>query len=464
MRLKDEQAVFKPRLNLGFPFDVFTGRWYEGVNGESILNGGLGGFTGIGGPPNMHKSSLAHFFNLIINSRINHCSGMVYDTETTFSPERFNDFMHNIRGFEDKDVETLVEEGKLSFYDRIGYFGEHWYSDLRKEMTKKALDKKSYITLPFVNKITGELVKIPPIDVVEMDSMTEFTIEGLENKRENVELGHKDLNMEAMDEMKAKSHMVRKFPSASVLSSTFIIATAHVGEEHKLDPYAVTPKKLMYLKGNAKFKRVPNQFNFLPMDVYYIYGMETMKNSSTKGVEYPSKRYEDFKDNPDLQKIYVYNTRGKGGPTGVPMAIMVSQAEGILVGLTAFEYCKKDSKFGIGGNDRNYYMELYPEVTLSRTTIRDIITEDPRLQTALHFTAELNAFHKGIAKVDRDLLCTPKELYDDLKTLGYDWNVLLDTRQHYVPLEEEKLQTQPFLSTKDLLRMRKELYRPKWLK
>ena len=59
-----------------------------------------------------------------------------------------------------------------------------------------------------------------------------------------------------------------------------------------------------------------------------------------------------------------------------------------------------------------------------------------------------------------DLFCTPKELYDDLRMMGYDWEQLLDTRGYWV-YENDK-HPQNFLSTKDLLMMRAGKYQPKW--
>ena len=61
-----------------------------------------------------------------------------------------------------------------------------------------------------------------------------------------------------------------------------------------------------------------------------------------------------------------------------------------------------------------------------------------------------------------DVLCTPDELYADIKALGYDWDRLLDTRGFWVFKEQEKEYETRELSTLDLLNMRKGLYHPKW--
>jgi hypothetical protein len=59
-------------------------------------------------------------------------------------------------------------------------------------------------------------------------------------------------------------------------------------------------------------------------------------------------------------------------------------------------------------------------------------------------------------------MCTPKQLHDDLVALGYDWDVLLKTRGWW-SMDNDSQDLPPFLSTMDLLRMRKGLYHPYWL-
>jgi len=60
------------------------------------------------------------------------------------------------------------------------------------------------------------------------------------------------------------------------------------------------------------------------------------------------------------------------------------------------------------------------------------------------------------------LLCTPLELYTDLKEMGYDWDVLLQTREYWIP-DQYSTTVIPFCSVMDLLKMRKGLYTPYWL-
>ena len=62
--------------------------------------------------------------------------------------------------------------------------------------------------------------------------------------------------------------------------------------------------------------------------------------------------------------------------------------------------------------------------------------------------------------MDPTLICTPKQLYDDIKAKGYDWDILLNTRGFWT--FDNDSQPTNFLSTMDLLRMRVGLYHPYW--
>ncbi|MFO5979511.1 hypothetical protein ACLBSL_33035, partial [Klebsiella pneumoniae] len=73
--------------------------------------------------------------------------------------------------------------------------------------------------------------------------------------------------------------------------------------------------------------------------------------------------------NTDLRILEVINLRGKGGITGLPFHLIVSQTEGILPSLSEFHYCREND-WGIGGNNINYFVELCPDIKLSRTTVR----------------------------------------------------------------------------------------------
>jgi hypothetical protein len=153
--------------------------------------------------------------------------------------------------------------------------------------------------------------------------------------------------------------------------------------------------------------------------------------------------------------------RSKSGVSGNVYELIVSQREGVLPSLTEFHYIKGADRFGISGTLQHYTLDLYPDVKLGRTTVRSKIDNDPLLRRAINITSELCQMHQYMRDC-KDVLCTPTQLYHDLKEMGYDWNVLLNTRGWWTLNNDEH--TVPYLSTYDLLAMRKGTYKPYWLK
>jgi len=180
-----------------------------------------------------------------------------------------------------------------------------------------------------------------------------------------------------------------------------------------------------------------------------------------KTPEYPRDNGNAVQGDTDLVKLTIKNLRGKNGVTGLPFNITVSQSEGVQPSLTEFDYCKENGRFGIEGNLQSYAMVLRPDVKLQRTKVRRKLDDDPKLRKAVKFTSDLLQLWQLQSTKWGEILCTPEALYQDLIKMGYDWEVLLDTRDYWVPVKDEADHL-PFLSIVDLLRMRQGVYIPYW--
>ena len=113
------------------------------------------------------------------------------------------------------------------------------------------------------------------------------------------------------------------------------------------------------------------------------------------------------------------------------------------------------------GSDRNYNLALYPEVSLSRTTVRQKLREDKKLQRALEITSQLcqlEEFHRHL----KDELLSPAELRKAIEEKGYDWNWLFENTRSWHTLNDEQHPGFP-LSTYDLCRVARGQYHPYWL-
>ncbi|MNO14029.1 hypothetical protein D3C76_36690 [compost metagenome] len=457
----------RPMWNIGALFDIQTGKYYKGKHGESILCGGLNHFTGVAGLPNMFKTVISLFQLGSVMNRVSLAIMMAHDSENTLSPGRITNVF---RQFPELFGRDLIDDERLLFTDANTYTGNGWWSAMRDYAEDRRNNKDILITTPFVDDNTGELIKIPSPTLVFLDSLSGLQTEGVMDMYDKGSVGGKELNMVAMKGAGAKSQLIDQVTGVTGGSGVHFLMTAHVGQEYQLDMYKPNVKKLKFLKGDLKLKKVPENFSFLTANCWYCVALVPLLDGD-KLPEFPRDEEDDLKGDTDLICITLVNLRGKSGPSGIPFEVVVSQSEGLKPELTEFLYCKGYDYFGISDKDGNkakgkpnFRLDLYPNVNMTRKSIRGLMEDDPRMSRAMNITGELcmmrNLWHDELPD---ELRCTPKELYADIKALGYDWDLLLDTRGFWLPVEEQGTYVDiPFLSTMDLLNMRAGTYRPYW--
>ena len=446
-------------LNVGFPWDLMTGDYVPGVDGEEILNGGLMPFTGFAGGGNMYKSTLAHYQLLTAISRYTPIKAMSFDTEPpSCSYRRFGMLMKKINS------EMTVEDikSRLLLTDITMMLGNEWFAQMQKFRDEKVKNKKKLMRKIPMLLSDGTQLEEPVHHIAEVDSLSMMTLEATQKLLEENELGEGGANIEAMKSQGAKTQMLMQIPQMSTEANIFFIMTAHTGKQYQLDPRTPPSKQMSFLKQDVRLKNVPEKFTFLPNNLYFINTCSPMINRTTKTPEFPRSQEDAMSGDTDLMEVTLTNLRGKGGPTGMPVSLMVSQSEGYLEALTALRYCKANEGFGFEGNDTNYYLTFYPEAKLSRTKVRGKLTDGAKLRRAMILTAEICQMYNYWHDERRELLLTPKEVYERIIGQGYDWDQLLETRGYwlYSDMDDGK----NYMSTKDLLRIAHGTYKPKWLK
>lgn len=451
----------RPTMNVGCLFDVPAGTYYKGKHGESILSGGFPHVVGLCGRGNTFKSTLEHFFHLsVLNRYASVDRNLVYDTENSSTPARFDSLAAAFPNLQGRDLD---DEGKILITDGAMMMGNKWWDSVKKYAAMKEKEqKKLMLTTPFIDK-SGKNLKIIQPTMVEIDSMSEMKFDSVALMLDKAEVGDSGRNMEAMKSSAAKSSMIGEMANLSNKAGMYLSMTAHLDDEIQMDPYAPPTKRLADMQQKTIFKRVPKNFSFLTNVLYACSKTTVLWNKSDKTPLYPGSDAEKKAvGSKDLRMITVDCYRNKGGQSGAVFELIVSQTEGILAGLSEFWYCKS-RKFGFEGNDQRYNLEIYPEVTMQRTTVRSQIKSDPKLKRALEITSELCQM-KHLWTGNDDIMCTPKELYENLKAKGFDWDVLLgDTRGYWIFEEDEKNEPLKFLSTMDLLLMRSGEYpKPYW--
>ena len=455
----------KPSINIGCLLDIPTGSYIEGIHGEHILNGGKAHITGIVGKGNNFKSTIMHYCDLTALERMmmaTFSSLNTYDTEMNIQEAGLRRFLKRFPLFREMDI---IDAGFWSITDKVNYYANEWFEKFKEFLKERRKNKaKLELETPFVDRDGVSLMKMIVPTFHQVDSFTEFESEAVAGIANDNELGEASGNTIHMKQGLDKTRFLMELPVLSLGSNAYVTLTAHVGKKIEMasGPVKAPPDKQLHnLKHGDVVKGVTNKFFFLMLNCWHAMGAAPLVNQGTGAAEYPRAGENDAKGDTDLNTVKLIQLRGKNGLTGYTVEIVVSQSEGVLPSLTEFHYLKK-RKFGFTGNDRSYVLDLYPDCSLSRTTIRDKLDEDQRLARAMNITAEIMQIKEYWPTFDKDLWCEPKVLYEDLKKMRYDWNVLLDTRGWWT-LQNDK-QPIPYLSTMDLFRMRKGLYKPYWMK
>lgn len=446
----------RPSFNVGCLLDLQTGDYHTGRYGESIVNGGLLPFTGVGGKPNSYKSSFMSFLESQTFIRYAYSAISKYDSETTSSIRRQANLAYAL-GLEDRN--EILDSPRYTYTDGKTQTGDQYYNKLREYNAKKAT--MPLATTPFLDK-DGNPIQTHYVSVASIDSLSRTELLDVEKRFDGNDPGSSDSNMESANYSKAKKEFVIRLGRSCRSVNTALLASAHVKDNVNFDPRSIPEKATAFFSNKLKFVDVPNQFLFLTDNLWYLYGAKPFTHDKSKGAMWPYRQDDkDHKTN-ELMSINVIIVRGKGGMSGIPHEIIASQSEGVIPYLTELKYVKHYDSLALGGSAQNFYLHLMPDVKLMRTTVREKFRESAPLRRAMEISAELQQLLNDRTRtdIDPDILCDHETLFTDIKK-KYDWDELLATRGWWT--YDEDNHPLNFLSTKDLLNMRAGRYKPYWM-
>jgi hypothetical protein len=448
----------KVMINIGSLLDIPTGTYMEGMHGEHILNGGLGNLTGIVGIGNSFKSTIMHYQMLTAMSRMTGSSANTYDTEINIHESNLRKFYSRIPEFKNEDI---LQTGRWVITDKTIYYANVWYQILKDFLNEKKKNASKILRdTPFKDRSGIKHLQILTPTFTEIDSFSEFETEDVAEIQNKNELGDSGGNTIHMRQGLAKQRFLMEIPTLFGSSYNYTFLSAHIGKTIVMDTRAPPVKKLQHLKNGDVIKGATDKFTFNLNNCWHCYNAAPLINDTTKGPEYPRDSDDKLRMDTDLNTVILRQLRSKSGPSGMAIELIVSQSEGVLPSLTEFHYIKSCDRFGLNGTLQNYELDLLPGLKLSRTTVRSKIDDNPKLRRSLNITSELCQMHALWHHLDEGFLCTPKELYESIKALGYDWELLYQSRGWWA-LDNDPKAT-PFLSTYDLLNMRICKYHPYW--
>ena len=446
------------RLNIpvGCGFDLLNAEILKGNKGEWIINGGLAQTTSVSGPGNVFKSTLTQYLSLAAMNVIMSTSDSfkhTLDTENNISLNGLSRFLERFDYLPDDML--LGSDPRWTVTNKATVLAGEWIDRYRKDCLDKLADKNMQIDFTAFNDYrTNSILKLPVPTFYDIDSLSELegesSIDLVEDK------GIDNSNEVFMKQGAIKTKVLQIVSNIALKTNTYMTMTAQVGKTIDMatgaDKYAPPPRSNTYINQNTKVKGVSEKFFFLPLTALIVKKSSVLMNQTTKMPEYPVNSETEVST--DLHVLDVIPYRNKSGASGGLIQVVVSQRDGVLAGLTDFHNCKEHGRFGLDGSNISYNLILCPEVKLSRTTVRSKLDNDPLLRRAAQITHDLLQSKYLKYVIENDLWCDPATLYKDLIDLGYDWNLLLQTRNWYAPDNYDK-DLPPYLSIIDLLYARK---------
>lgn len=447
-------------INIGALMDIPTALILTGARGETIFLGGLPNIQGVMGAPNTYKTSISLYMLLQAANRVAYSYfsdiGM-YDAETTLTQSRVNQLAENME-YLDRD-----ENGVIVTLDNVtSHYADEWFDNVYAAGNKEKLKTKG--NLVEYESILGPDKKpikkhIPHFTL--QDSLSASKPKSSFETAEKNGIMDKSNNTMGMKENGFRSRIIGMLPRETTLVNNYIIMTAHVGRAIIISdgPMSAPPvKQLTSMSATEKLKNIPENFTTLTASLWQTTRSRPLKNSGTKLSEYP--KYSDDTLENELYIVTLKQHRGKSNVSNTTIELVVSQQDGVLEDITNFHHIKENDRFGIGGTLQSYFIVLYPDVKLGRTTVRSKLKEHKKLARAVEICSNMVQLKQYMSEKIRvfDLWCTPLELYNDLKEMGYDWDKILETRG-WSTIKDYSVDTY-YLHTYDLLRMRKGLYKP----
>lgn len=488
---KEKTPLLIPRFCIGGGFDIPCAEWQYGKEGEFILSGGFASWIAIGGLPNSYKTALSTSWSSVAMTRYGVTSTakeeMVsgglnfYCTEGTAGWGRLQ------KSFDQqhfKNYDEFKENGDIVLMHSTNLDGSDYW-DLFKEYNKEAkkLPKSKRFETPFHDHDEGNIWR-QPMTIWILDSISNLKTKKTLELEEKNSIDDSANNTLSLRSNLFKTKIAQDAPRYTYDGGSVLITTMHVGKDSAkyMDPHAPGDQQYRFMQNGLKFKDVPEKVAFLSSIGWIIEktGVCVQGSGSSKSIKYPKNGQNAAGTSlEDLQKIHLMTIRNKHGQTAYRVTTIFSQSDGWLPHLGRHDWLG-ENKFGYREegvrNDRYYH--LAPDTKVTRLGVREQLPADRKLRRAIDFTADIlqyrQLFFTNWYYQYSDI--TLEMLYSGIKELGYDWNVLLNTRSYWKfnhyniatfntaeeldAIEDEN--RLPYLDTRDLLRMFRGEFVPAW--
>ena len=460
-KINIREAPFTPSVNTGTILDVATGYFIAGANNSIILNGGVTLTNGRTGRPQIFKSTLTSFDVINAYARCPGSDCLFQDTEHAQVQDRLLAMA----------TVPIPDSNKFKLSSQEGYHAEDFFDVIRAIAEEKIKHKKDYLVeIPHIDPKTNKQRIMFRPTFVAVDSWSNMESRVMKNilspKIEiqdgevisKASIGDSDTNTIYMKDGLIKKKILSELYSLAERAGIYIFFTAHVGNRVEMG-YTPSPKVLQHMKQQDQPKNVGSNFLFLMMNLLDCRSSKILLSDS-KDTLYPSKLANTSAQ--DLNEVQQIVTRCKSNTSGQQITSVVSQVEGVLPALTNYHLLKSDKYWGMDGSALRHNCVLYPDISLTRTTVNDKLRETPKLQRAFEILSQLYYIQKNwtLKNPPVDFTIDPKVLAEKIFTSKLEDDILSSRGWWTYEFDGHKV-NQPYLSLVDILRIVENTKKPK---
>lgn len=451
-------------LNTSTLTDIWTGSFVKNKEGVWYMNGGVYPIMGLAGNNNTQKTGKAVYDMARILFRFSKSIIIYYDSESTLDLERFARMVDGMFGIEGYFEDNILNKrffympacddlDGTALHNRIKELYEN-FAALKnsKDKNERAQYESMKFNTPIWNEKTQSYIQgFGPVMVV-CDSITEVSFDKLAFKQfeeGDIDAGGKkrtrDLEVGNLRRVLMED-TCRLGPRVGI-SSYWIAQTAG---RFSMDGKPLE-KETTHIRQDKKISAPKMMMKAPHLGIEILKGT-VLKNPKTGEILYPSRNSGtilDAKLNPDLLDFTTSVYRNKMGASGARPGWLGSQREGIKEELSMYHIIKQAGYYGLEGSKEIHACSLYPDVTIRRTTVYDLVEDDKRLGRAIGLVYQLWFMQSFWGKLPKEFRIEPSELYQLVKDQGHDWNELLDTVDFYH--DNPEFIKQPTLTIYELL-------------
>lgn len=436
-------------LNVSPIFDLLTTSMIKGKDGVWYQNGGLMPINGLAGGNNTQKTGKTVKDVAKLLHRFQHSIILYGDTESTLDVSRLAEEVDRLFGIEGYFADNIEDKRFHYMPNSAGIDGTELHNKVieiyktitalseSKDKAEQEAYKSLFLDTPFWSQKSGKYVQVMQPILFICDSISEVLFDNLMFKQ---------FDEGEMDEGGKKRTRDMEIGN---LRRILMTDTCILGPRVGLRSYWIAQsadvinmdgkpkeKDSTFLRHNKKLAAPKAMLKLPHIGIEIIKG--TVLKQPDHSVMYPrgkdSTISSNAKSNPELVQYFTTTFRNKSGSSGGDLAFVAGQAEGILEYLSMYDSLKDNKYFGLEGSAIRHSCALMPDVSLMRTTVRELVEgpeADKKLQRAIEICWQLWFMQTFWDNFPEEWKLTPAEIFAKGKEQGLDWDDILENTVYF---------------------------------